>query len=114
MRVVIVRGRVSIGDFFVRGSVYIEGCSEDLMYFFLFFLFQIHHILYIGLVTILTYIVLIFFFIDVCSFTYPYMCCFYSFFIHMILISCMQSIIFVSNKRCLDWFCLKCFRNTGC
>ena len=48
--------------FFVRGRVHIEGCSEDLMYFFFFFfLFEIHHILYIGLVTILTYIVLIFF-----------------------------------------------------
>ena len=35
--------------------------SEDLMYFFfLFLLFQIHHILYIGLVAVLTYIVLIF------------------------------------------------------
>ena len=37
------------------------GCSEDLIYLFLFFLFQIHYILYMGLVTILTYIVLMFF-----------------------------------------------------
>ena len=36
MRVVILRGRVSIGHF-VRGSVDIfEGYSEDLMYLFLF------------------------------------------------------------------------------
>ena len=41
--------------------MYIEGCSEDLMYLFLFSIFQIHYILYIGLVTILTHIVLIFF-----------------------------------------------------
>ena len=46
---------------FLLGGVYIEGCSEDLMYFFPFSLFQIHHIFYIGLVTVLTYIVLIFF-----------------------------------------------------
>ena len=36
MRVVILRGRVSIGHF-VRGSFDIfEGCSEDYMYLFLF------------------------------------------------------------------------------
>ena len=36
MRVVLLRGRVSIG-YFVRGSVDIfEGCSEDYMYLFLF------------------------------------------------------------------------------
>ena len=32
------------------------------------------------------------------SFTYPYMCCFFSLFIHMVLITCMQSIISVSHK----------------
>ena len=38
MRVVILRGKVSIGHF-VRESVDIfEGCSEDFMYLFLFFL----------------------------------------------------------------------------
>ena len=36
MRVVILKGRVSIGHF-VRGSVDIfEGCSEDYLYLFLF------------------------------------------------------------------------------
>ena len=75
--------------------MYIERCSEILMYLFLFFLCQIHYILYIGLVTILTYIVLIFalYIIDVCSFTNLSMCCFFSIFIHMFLILCMQSII---------------------
>ena len=28
----------------------------------------------------------------------PYICCFFSLFIHMLLITCMQSIIFVSHK----------------
>ena len=40
--------------------MYFEGCSEDFMYLFLFFLFQIHYILYISLVISLTYSVLIF------------------------------------------------------
>ena len=45
----------------LRGRVHAEGCSEDYLYLFLFFLFEIHHILYIvGLVTVLTYIVPIF------------------------------------------------------
>ena len=35
MRVVILRGRVSIG-LFVRGRVDIEGCSDDYLYFFIF------------------------------------------------------------------------------
>ena len=28
--------------------------------------------------------------------------------------SCMQSIYFCFTQRCLDEFCLKCFRNTSC
>ena len=49
------------------------------------------------------------------SFTYPYMCCFFSLFIHILLITCMQSIISVSHKDALmSFFFLKCFRNTGC
>ena len=32
------------------------------------------------------------------SFTYPCMCCFFSFFIHMVLITCMKSIKSVSHK----------------
>ena len=35
------------------------------------------------------------------SFTYPYMCCFFSLFIHMVLITYMQSIIPVSHKDAL-------------
>ena len=42
------------------------------------------------------------FMINVCiSFTYPFMCCFFSPFIHMLLITFMQSIIFVSHKDAL-------------
>ena len=36
----VFRGRVSIGDIFVKGSVYFfKGCNQDLMYFFLLFFF---------------------------------------------------------------------------
>ena len=67
--------------------------------------------LYTGLMTMFTYIVLIF---DIyiymmmmmmyVFFTYLYMYCFFSFFIHMVLITCMQSIISVSHKYALMSF----------
>ena len=38
------------------------------------------------------------------SFTYPYMCCFFSLFMHMLLNTCMQSIISVSHKDALVSF----------
>ena len=74
--------------------------------------------LYIGLVTIFTYIVLIFdIYIYVCVcvcvcvcvmmyffFTYLYMCYFFSLFMHMLLITCMQSIISVLHKDVLMSF----------
>ena len=114
MRVVIVRGRVSIGDFWQRECLY-EGCSEDLMYLFLFFLFQIHYILYMGLMTIIdihcTYILYILMYV----FLWPiltYVVYFLSLctcflYLHAIYYFCF-------TQRCLDEFCLKCFRNTGC
>ena len=55
--------------------------------------------------------------VDVCfffSFTYPFMCCFFSLFIHMLLINLYAIYYFCSTQRCLDEFCLNCFRNTGC
>ena len=46
-------------------------------------------------------------------FTYLYMCCFFSLFIHMFLY--LYAIYyFYFTQRCLDEFCLKYFRNTGC
>ena len=77
--------------------------------------------LYIGLVTtlVITNIVLIsdiyiyiYLMMLLSHFTYLSMCCFFSLFIHMFLIYCMQSICF--TLRCRHEFCLKCFRNTGC
>ena len=45
-------------------------------------------------------------------FAYLSMCCFFSLFIHMFLYVC--NLYFYFTLRCLDEFCLKCFRNTGC
>ena len=64
----------------------------------------------------LTYIVLIFFiYVDVCSsFTYPLHVLFLfslythaSYYVYAIYYFCF-------TQKCLDEFCLKCFRNTGC
>ena len=68
------------------------------MYLFSFLSFIDTFFVYMGPMIILTYIVLIFLiYIDVCSFTYLSICCLFSIFIHMLLISCMQSIISVSH-----------------
>ena len=72
--------------------------------------------LYNGLVTMFTYIVIIF---DIyimmmyVFFTYLYMCCFFSIFIHVFL-SMYAIYYFYFTLKCLDEFCLKCFRNIGC
>ena len=75
------------------------------MYLFLFFLFEIHCSCTLGLVTIIdihcTYFLYMLMYV---SFTYPCICCFFSFFIRMFLIICMQSIISVSHKDALMSF----------
>ena len=90
MRVVIHRGRVSKGDFFCdRGSVY-EGCSEDFCIFSLLFILGtlsfVHqscdHLVIANLVLMLIYILSLL----LLSFTYLYMCCFFSLFMHILLI----------------------------
>ena len=73
--------------------------------------------LYTGLVTMFTYIVLNFdiytYMMMYVFFTYPFMCCFFSPFIHMFLVLVCNLFISVSHKDAL-MFCLKCFKNTGC
>ena len=44
-------------------------------------------------------------------FTYLFMCCFFSIFIHMFLYVCNLYFCFI--LRCLDKFCLKCFKKTS-
>ena len=40
------------------------------------------------------------------------MCCFFSLFIQMFLYVCNPYFLF--HTRCLDEFCFKCFKKTGC
>ena len=90
-------------------------CKGELCFIFLggasFSLF----FLYTGLVTIFTYIVLIFdiyIYMMYVFFTYLYMCCFFFIFIHMF--SLLYAIFyFCFTLRSRDEFCLKCFKNTG-
>ena len=88
-----------------------------ILFTFFFFLCSYIILLYISLVTIflMTYIVFIFIFIyvDVCCFSpiSPFVVSFLSlyicFFMYVMLYFCF-------TLRCLDEFCLKCFRKTGC
>ena len=93
MRVVILKGRVSIGHF-VRGSVDMRDIVRILCIFsFLSFmdtLFLYSYLLYIWMYDFLS--------------PTPYACCFFSLFIHMLFITCMQFIIFVSHKNALMSF----------
>ena len=79
--------------------MHIEGCSEDYMYLFLFSTFDTF--ILVPWVLHCTYLLYMLMYV---SFTYPCMCCFFSFFIHMVLIICMQSIISVSYKDALMSF----------
>ena len=116
MRVVYLRERVSIRPFLLGGVLtYFEGCSEDSMYlFFSFFLDTL--LLYMRSGDhLLTYIVLISFFILMYVFLSPTLSCVVSF---LPLYTCFLYLYtiyyFCFTQRCLDEFCLKCLRNTGC
>ena len=66
--------------------------------------------LYNGLVTMFTYIVLIF--DDACLFHLSLHVLFI-FYLYTHVSTYMQSIYFCFTQRCFDEFCLKCLRNTG-
>ena len=114
MRVVILRGRVSIGLFcygeswdFLRDVVRIL-CIFSLLSFIntLFLYIRSCDHFY-------TYIVLILF-ICGCTFLSPTLTCVVSFLSLYTCFLCLYAIYYLCfTKRCLDEFCLKCFRNTG-
>ena len=84
---------------------------------FLFFLFGYIILLYTGFVTFyLWHTLLLFSYIYIwwCMlfFSYLSMCCFFLLFIHMFLY--VYNLYFCFTLRCLDEFCLKCFKKTGC
>ena len=114
MRVVIFRGRVSIRDFLLGGVLILRDVVRILCIFFFSFYFRYIYLLYKGLVTILTYIVLIFFI---------YWCIFFHLYLHVFFFLPLYAHVsyylyaiyyFFFTIRCLDEFCLKCFRNTSC
>ena len=118
MRVVTLRGKVSFWDHFVRGSVIILRDVVKISCIFSFLsvldtLILVYEVLWPFIDIHCTYF---FSYIDdVCfSFTYPFMCCLFSFFIHMLLIYLYAILLFCFTQSCLDEFCLKCFRITGC
>ena len=108
MKVVTLRGRVSFWIIVLGEVLFLfEGCSEDAIYLFFSFFFRyivlVHEVLWPFIDIYCTYF--LFYDVDVCfSFTYPFICCFFSPFIHMLLIICMQSIISVSHKDALMSF----------
>ena len=118
MRVVTLMGRVSFWDHFVGGSVIILRDVVRISCIFSFLsvldtLILVHEILLPFIDIHCTYFLL--YIDDVCfSFTYPFMCCLFSFFINMLLIYLYAILLFCFTQRCLDEFCLKCFKITGC
>ena len=113
MRVVILRGRVR--HFCQRECYYLREVVRIICIFF-FYLFQKHLFLYMGLVTIIN--------IHCTYLLYMLMCV--SFFhlpLHVLFLFSLYAhasyylyaiYYFYFTQRCLDEFCLKCFRNTGC
>ena len=115
MRVVILRERVSIGHF-VGGSVDMREVVRILCIFYFLSFIDTLFLYFRSCDHFLTYIILIFFiYVDVCSsFTYP---------LHVLFLFSLYAhasyhlyaiYYFRFTQRCLDEFCLKCFRNIGC
>ena len=68
--------------------------------------------LYTGLVTMFTYIVLVF--DDVCLLQLPLHVLFFFLSLCTCFLYLYAIYYFCFTQRCLDEFCLKCFRNIGC
>ena len=115
MRVVILVGGGLVYEIFVKGRVHIEGCSEDLMYFFFSFLsiLDTSHLVYWSCDRFdihCTYILYILMYV----FHLPLHVLFL-FYLYTHVFYIMYAIYyFYFTLRCLDEFCLKCFKNIGC
>ena len=116
MRIVYLRGRVSIGSFCQGECCYIfEGCRKDSMYLFFSFLLDTLLLYMRSCDHLQTYIVLIYFFILMYVSLSPTLHVLFLFFLYThVSYICMQSIISVSHKDALMSFYLKCFRYIGC
>ena len=100
-------------------SVY-EGCSEDFLYLFFSFLFRyiilVHwsfdHLVIANLVLILSYIYMMWLLLHLFHLSFHVLFLFSlnahaSYLLYAIFYFCF-------TLRCIDEFCLKCFRNIGC
>ena len=112
MRVVTLRGRVSFWIIVLGGVLFLfEECSEDIMYlffsFFLRYIALVHEVLWPFINIHCTYILI---YVDVCfSFTYPFMCCFFSPFIHMFLIF-VCNLLLLFHTKMPWWVSFKVFK----
>ena len=95
----VLRERVSI-ELFDRGTVFVyKGCRENFLYlFFSFFLDKLFlHCDSKPCTLIDLYIYIYILRLLLHSFTYLFVCCFFSLFMYVLLIYCMQSFISVSH-----------------
>ena len=94
----ILRERVSVGDTFVRGNVFFlrDVVRTFCIFSFHFFLDTLFlHCDSKTCILIDIYILRLL----LHSFTYHFICCFFYLFMHMLLINCMQSFIFLFNTK---------------
>ena len=77
--------------------------------FFSFLLLEIH-CSYIVIANLVLMILYIWWGCYYSSFTYLYMCCFFSLFMHMLFINCMQSFIFLFHTKMPWWILFKVFQ----
>ena len=101
------------GEFFLGGCLYFEGFSEVFMCFLFFFFYN--YLMYIGLVTIWHTLYL---FLDIYMLTYVIHLSLHVLFLFSLYAYdsyyWYATFYFCFTLRCLDEFCLKCFRNTDC
>ena len=110
MRVVILRGRVSIRHFLLGRVLIFEGCSEDYLNFFSFLYFRYIYSCTWVLWPLLTYIVLILF-ICWCMFLSPILACdvsFLSLYTWILLFVC--NLLFLFHTKMPWWVLFKVFQ----
>ena len=120
MRVVTLKGRVSFWIIVLEGVLLFfsfKGCSEDIMYLFFSFFLRYFDYCTWGLVTIYRHTLYLF------SLIYYWCMFFFHLPFHVLFLFSLYThtsyylyaiYYFCFTQRCLNKFCLKYFRNTGC
>ena len=96
----------------VRGSAYLLVILGDFLASCTPVLWPFLHILHLSLIYIYIYIYMMMMMMMMMYvfFTYLFMCCFFSLFMHMLLIYCMQSFIFLFHTKMPWWVLFKVFQ----